>query len=123
MSKMRITRNPKLLFWFIMLLVFLFSGSYIFSKVMDQTSGDLVINEVMAGNVSSLSDEDGEYSDWIELYNQGDYAINLSGWALTNDPQQPDKWPLPDVTLGAHDYLVLFASGKDRRVVEPGKLL
>jgi hypothetical protein len=120
---MHIDRNPKLLFWLITGLIFLLSGGYVFNRVLDQSPGDLIINEMVAGNVSGPTDEDGDYSDWIEIYNQGDYPINLAGWALTNDPSQPEKWPFPDVTLGAHDYLIVFASGKDRRVVEPGKFL
>lgn len=120
---MHIGRNPKRLFWLITCLIFLFSGGYIFNRLIDQSPGDLIINELIAGNVSGPSDEDGDYSDWIEIYNRSDYPINLAGWALSNDPHQPEKWPFPNMTLGAHQYLIVFASGKDRRVVEPGEFL
>lgn len=78
-------------------------------------TGDIVINELVASNVTGLVDEDGETSDWIELYNRGSQAANLSGWALTDDPNQPEKWMFPNITLNSGDYLVVFASGKNRQ--------
>jgi hypothetical protein len=75
----------------------------------------LVISEFMAANDSVLKDEDGEFSDWIELYNPTDQAVSLQGWSLTDDAQTLDKWSLPDGTLGPHEYQLVFASGKDRR--------
>ncbi len=69
----------------------------------------------MAKNDSGLTDEDGDHSDWIELRNDGAAAISLKGWCLSDDPDRPDRWALPDVTLSPGEYLVVFASGKDRR--------
>jgi hypothetical protein len=120
---MTINQNPKYLFWFAMLLIFLFSGGYILDSLLDQRAGRLVINEIMASNTTGLMDENGDYSDWIELYNGSNQPINLSSWALTNDPNQPEKWPFPELTLGAHEYLIVFASGKGHRSVEPGHYL
>ena len=74
----------------------------------------IIIHEIMADNKTSLVDEDGDNSDWIELYNRSPQAINLDGWALTDDPQQPDKWLFPDVILQSGGYVLVFASGKDR---------
>ena len=76
--------------------------------------GNLVINEFVTDNKDGLVDEDGDYSDWIEIYNPGNQAINLAGWSLTDDSSQPDKWPFPDRTIGSGEYLILFASGKNR---------
>lgn len=75
---------------------------------------DIQISEFMAENVNSIRDEDGDYSDWIELLNPTDDDLNLSGWALTDDALDLQKWRLPNVTLSAHSYLLVFASGKDR---------
>ncbi|MEZ6119269.1 MAG: lamin tail domain-containing protein [Pirellulaceae bacterium] len=75
----------------------------------------LVISEFMADNESGLQDSDGEFSDWIELYNNSDQPIDLTGWALTDDAANPQKWLLPDVQLAARAYTVVFASGKDRQ--------
>ncbi len=80
----------------------------------DAASGP-IINEFLASNEFGLQDEDGDASDWIELYNPGDVAIDLTGWTLTDDANHPDKWRFPARTLPPHGYLVVFASGKDRR--------
>lgn len=78
---------------------------------------DIVINEFLAGNVSTngLADEDGDQSDWIEIRNRGTNAINLAGWSLTDDSALPGLWTFPARTLSPGQYLVVFASGKDRR--------
>ncbi|MCI0747886.1 MAG: lamin tail domain-containing protein [Verrucomicrobia subdivision 3 bacterium] len=75
------------------------------------------INEFLAANESATGyiDEDGERHDWIELYNHGPSAVNLAGWSLTNDPENPGQWMLPNVSLNPGAYLIVFASGKDRR--------
>lgn len=74
-----------------------------------------VISEFMASNVSTVRDEDGDYTDWIELYNPTEAAINLEGYYLTDDPQQLEKWPFPAVSLPAGQFLLVFASDKNRR--------
>ncbi|MCS7337498.1 MAG: lamin tail domain-containing protein [Verrucomicrobiae bacterium] len=76
---------------------------------------DVVITEFVAGNTTGLKDEDGDYPDWIELHNRGSNAVNLLGWALTDDARTPTKWTFPSRVLAPGEYLVVFASGKDRR--------
>ncbi len=73
------------------------------------------INEFLASNAANLADEDGDFSDWIELYNPGDQSVNLLGYGLTDDPAIPFRWVFPDVTIGAGEYRLVWASGKDRR--------
>lgn len=73
----------------------------------------LVINETMADNETTLADEDGDYSDWIELYNNGDTVLNLSGFFISDDSLNLLKWALPIVELKPDSFLLLFASGKD----------
>lgn len=75
----------------------------------------LQISEFMADNADTLADEDGEYSDWIELYNPDATAVNLLGWRLTDNAAQPNKWVFPAVTIPAGGRLVVFASNKNRR--------
>ncbi len=79
-----------------------------------RADGPLLISEVMADNTRTLADEDGAYSDWIEVQNPTAAAINLAGWHLTDEVGQPTKWTFPPVNLPAGGYLVVFASGKDR---------
>jgi hypothetical protein len=72
------------------------------------------INEIMSSNNSIIADEEGEYADWIELYNYGKDPINLTGWGLTDNYEKPFKWVFPDVTIMPGKYLLVWASGKDR---------
>ncbi|HJX72376.1 MAG TPA: lamin tail domain-containing protein, partial [Bacteroidales bacterium] len=76
---------------------------------------DVVINEIMPLNGSTLADMDGEYSDWIELYNAGDLAVDLSGYGLTDNVMLPFKWTFPSVGMPPQGFLLVFASDKDRR--------
>jgi len=80
----------------------------------------LFINEVMASN-ETIADEDGDTSDWIELYYAGAAPINLDGFGLTDNTNTPYKWTLPAVTMNPNSYLRIWASGKDRRI--PGNPL
>ncbi len=72
------------------------------------------INEYLATNDTSIRDEDGSAEDWIELHNPLATAVDLTGWRLTDDPENPALWTFPARTLPAGGYLVVFASGKNR---------
>ena len=73
------------------------------------------INEFMAVNDIGLDDDDRDESDWIEIYNPGTETVDLQGWFLTDDNDDLIKWEFPQVVLGPDAYLIVFASGKDRR--------
>jgi hypothetical protein len=75
---------------------------------------DVIISELMAVNTKTLADEDGEFSDWIELRNRGTDPVSLLGWHLTDTHAAPDLWTFPDVTLPAGGHLLVFASQKNR---------
>lgn len=77
-------------------------------------AGAVRINEFLAINDGGLEDEDGDASDWIELFNSGDEAVDLTGWYLTDDASNLTKWSFPATNLGGLDYLVVFASDKNR---------
>lgn len=81
-------------------------------------AGAVVINEFMAASQTTLTDEDGEFHDWIELHNRRDTPVDLQGWSLTDDPDRPNQWMLPAITLPPDAYLLIFASGKDRTEYE-----
>ena len=55
----------------------------------------LVINEILARNDLGSKDPQGEYEDWIELYNGGKEAVDVGGMYLTDDPDEPRKWQIP----------------------------
>jgi len=80
------------------------------------SANDPVISEFMALNSHTLADVDGDYSDWIEIWNPYTAATNLQGWHLTDDPANLSKWEFPSVSIGAGGYLVVFASEKNRAV-------
>ena len=81
----------------------------------------VMLSELMPMNRSTLADADGDFSDWIELYNGGSRAVNLENYALSDSDRSLRKWVFPAVTLQPGQYLVVFASGKNRRV--PGQEL
>ncbi|MCI0353016.1 MAG: lamin tail domain-containing protein, partial [Acidobacteriales bacterium] len=72
------------------------------------------ISEFMAENDGGLRDPDGDTPDWIEIQNDSSSAVNLGGWHLTDSETNLTKWTFPALTLPAHGFLVVFASGKDR---------
>ncbi len=79
------------------------------------TADTLVITEFMAINEDRIVDEDGEYRDWVEIYNYGEAPVDLEGWALTDDEEVLDKWKFPaGRSLAPGEFLVVFASGKWR---------
>jgi len=72
-------------------------------------AGDVVINEFMAKNTCTAADQNAEFDDWIELFNNTDTDINLSGYYLSDDPLEPAKWQFPDVSITAGGYLIVWA--------------
>jgi len=76
----------------------------------------LVINEVMANNRSSIRDEDGDYESWIEVFNNGDTAVNLKGFGLSDDSKQPFLWAFPDTVIEPKSFLIVWASAKNKSV-------
>lgn len=64
------------------------------------------------------STEDGDYPDWIEIYNPENQAIQLYGYGLSDDPSDPMKWQFPPVLIAPKGFLFVFASGKDRKTLD-----
>jgi len=90
----------------------------LFSLHLTVRSQSLVINEIMASNAYTIADEDGDYEDWIELYNNGSEAVDLEGYGLSDDYANPFRWIFPAVTIEPGQYMLVWASGKDRRPAE-----
>jgi hypothetical protein len=74
------------------------------------------ITEFMASNTRTLYDEDGDPSDWIEIQNTSATNVSLLNWALSDSAGDPTKWLFPATNLASGNFMVVFASGKDRRV-------
>ena len=75
--------------------------------------GALVINEVQSSNVATVADSDGDYPDWIELFNAGDTAVNAGGYGLSDDPNDYFLLTLPARNIPPGGLLVVWASDKD----------
>lgn len=76
----------------------------------------IAINEVMASNGATKADPQGQFDDWIELYNYGQAAVDVGGMYLTDDPNEPQKWQIPTgnatlTTIAAQRYLLIWADG------------
>src|SRR4051812_35964973 len=79
-------------------------------------AGQVRLTEFMASNSSTLADEDGDDSDWIEIQNTSGTAVNLQNWALTDKAATPFKWLFPATNIPPNSFMVIFASGKNRAV-------
>ena len=79
-------------------------------------ASQVVINEFMALNATTLQDENGEYSDWVELYNAGDEPVNLYQWCLTDNLDKPSKFRFPDIKLAPKSYLIVFLSDQEQSI-------
>ena len=77
---------------------------------------NIAINEVVGSNQTLIADEDGDYNDWIELYNFGQVAVNLEGYGLSDNTSNPFKWIFPNITMEPNSFLLIWASGKNRIV-------
>jgi hypothetical protein len=76
---MTIKRNAKPFFWIVTLVCLLFGGVQIALIAFNPKPGEVIINEFVAVNRAGLTDEDGDYSDWIEIYNRSNQPVNLAG--------------------------------------------
>lgn len=69
---------------------------------------DVVINEIMPKNNVTAEDEDGKHEDWIELYNNSASVVDLTGYYLSDDILNPNKWQFPDTSIAAGAYLIIW---------------
>lgn len=79
--------------------------------------GALEITEFSANPNDSFLDSDGDSSDWIELQNTGATTLSTAGYSLTDDPGFAWGWNLPTLDLAPGEFLIIFASKKNRNLV------
>ena len=85
-------------------------------KVENENLGQIEINEVMSSNKGSVPDETGDFPDWIEIYNNTDSALDISGFGLTDELISAAKWTFPEGSvLQPRGYIVVFCSGDPTR--------
>ncbi len=101
--------NPRSAWWLVAVFVLVLSPG---------RAQDVVITELMSSNDLTLVDEDDRSPDWIELFNAAAEPVSLESWRLTDDPADRAKWRFPARTIFPGEFLLVFASGKDRRRTE-----
>ena len=72
------------------------------------------LNEIVSSNGDNLYDEDGDTPDWIEIYNYGSQPLNLLDYGLSDNAADFHKWMFPNITIDPNEFLVVFASEKNR---------
>ena len=99
---------------FILILLILFPNlNSIYKK-----QGKLYISEILASNSSVLEDNEGDFSDYIEIYNGYNTKINLNNYHLSDSEYETGKWAFPNITINPKEYLIIYASGKDTCDIE-----
>jgi CotH kinase protein/Lamin Tail Domain/Chitobiase/beta-hexosaminidase C-terminal domain len=87
---------------------------FILGSTLVSQANNLVINEIMSKNETILADQDGDYPDWIELYNSGEKIIFIKDYYLSDDKNNKIKWKFPNVEIQPKSFLLVFLSGKDK---------
>lgn len=93
--------------------ILLFIGFFFLQ--LTQAQQGIRINEVCNKNINIILDEDGDYEGWMEIYNADTMAINLKDYYLSDDKLEARKWSFPEIFIESDEYLLVFASGKDRK--------
>lgn len=79
--------------------------------------GQIFINEGSNKNYTSIADENGDYPDWVELYNAGLDTVSLLNYSITDKVSNPTKWVFPDVKLAPGQFRTVFCSDKNRKPI------
>jgi hypothetical protein len=76
-------------------------------------SSDHLINELMSDNSSCVTDDAGDFSDWIELYNNQASTLSIDGYYLSNKRNYLNKWPMPNVSIPSLGFKLLWANSDE----------
>ncbi len=93
------------------------SGLIILLLSLITANAQIVINEASNRNYSTIADEDGEFKDWIELFNSGDEEVSLLNYSLSDDISNLAKWSFPNIVLMPGEFKTVFCSGKNRKPI------
>jgi hypothetical protein len=85
----------------------------VFAMVCTATQAQLYINELLASNTLTITDDNGDFDDWIEIYNAGSLPVDLAGYYLTDDAADMVKYQIPTgspllTTVAAHGFLLIW---------------
>lgn len=84
-----------------------------FIKSLDSEDQSIQITEVLPKNGGQFTDDYDDYSGYIELKNTSDTKINLKGYSLSDNINEPFKWNLPDIELDPNEIILIYTSGRD----------
>jgi CotH kinase protein/Secretion system C-terminal sorting domain/Chitobiase/beta-hexosaminidase C-terminal domain/Divergent InlB B-repeat domain len=88
-----------------------------FCLLLNVANSQVYINEGSNRNYTAIADENGDYPDWIELYNAGSDTVNLLNYSLTDNISNPAKWTFSNIVMLPGEYRIVFCSGKDRKPI------
>ena len=77
-------------------------------------SSPIMITELMGKNTCYAPDENGEFVDWIEIYNSSSQTVSLMNYALSDSEENLRKWVFPNISIGPGQYMLIYCSGYDR---------
>lgn len=84
-------------------------------RVAEDIAHPVVINEFMSSNRTVAADEDGDYDDWVELYNNSNQPYDLSGYHMSDKEHEITRWTFPSGTvIPANGYLIVWLDNKDK---------
>ena len=86
-----------------------------FSYSLNLNPGDLVINELMSNNNSTVFDYNGDYEDWIELFNTTNFPISTKGLYLTDTISHLQQWELPNYIIHPNSYFIIWADNDENQ--------
>jgi hypothetical protein len=83
----------------------------------EPAESDIVLNELLPVNTSTVPDQNGEYDDWIELYNLSGSVKDISGYFLSDNKDHFSKWEFPSGTsIPGNGYLIIWADDDSAQI-------
>ena len=105
--------NKKILLLFLIIPVLISACK----KPDEPAKSDIVLNELLPVNTSIVTDQNGEYDDWIELYNLSGSVKDISGYFLSDNKDHFSKWEFPSGTsIPGNGYLIIWADDDSAQV-------
>jgi len=105
--------NKKILILFLLISLICFACV----KPSEPAGEDIVINELLPVNTTIVPDQNGEYDDWIELYNLSNSSKDISGYFLSDNKDHFSKWEFPaGTTIPGKGYLIIWADDDSAQV-------
>jgi len=89
-------------------------NAYLFCLFLSWNVHAQIINEICSKNDDIIADKNGDYWDWIEIYNADSTSLNLNQFYLSDDDSELDKWKFPSFMLTPNEYVLVFASKKEQ---------